>query len=167
MRAFAVLVAALLVVGCEKEKEDDFLAHLPYGKWVHFENKDVLTDVKSKSSVLKSGPLSDGSMAPAEMHFRCSAGKMDFYLSWNRYVGSTHSVDSRIDSDPHGANKWQASADGKSSFYPFLNSVFLDRLSASKSYIARVSTSNGVITAKFDTSQVMKETKDIREECKI
>ena len=167
MRAIAVVLLAIFITGCEKEKGEDLLARLPYWKWVHSERKDDLTDVVSRSSVLKSGPISDGNEAPVEMHFRCAAGKMDFYLSWNRRIEPDSLVDIRIDSDPHEPNKWEASADRKSSFYPFLTSSFVDRLAASKSFIARASTSSGEITAKFDTSKVFSETKEVRAACKI
>ncbi|MBA6044024.1 MULTISPECIES: hypothetical protein [Pseudomonas] len=167
MRTFAVMVLAIFVMGCEKEREKDVLAGLPYWKWAHFESKDELTDAISRSSVLNSGPISDGNAAPVEMHFRCAAGKMDFYLSWNRRIDPDSLVDTRVDSDSHEPNKWGASGDRTSSFYPFLTSAFLDRLSASKSYVARTSTSSGEITAKFDTTQVLKETQKLRADCKI
>lgn len=167
MRTLAVLALAILVAGCEKEKSMDVLAGLPYWKWVHSESKDELTDAISRSSVLSSGPISDGNVAPVEMHFRCSAGKMDFYLSWNRRIEPDPLVDTRVDSDSHEPNKWEASVDRRSTFYPFLSSAFLDRLAASKSYVARTSTSSGEITAKFDTTQVLKETQKLRADCKI
>ena len=81
MRMYAVMVLAIFVMGCEKEKDQDVLAGLPYWKWTHFEGKDELTDAYSRSSVLNSGPISDRNADPVEMHFRCSADKMDFYLS--------------------------------------------------------------------------------------
>lgn len=167
MRAIAIVLLAIFVTGCEKEKVEDLLDQLPYWKWVHSEGKDELTDVLYKSSVLKSGPISDGNSAPVEMHFRCAAGKMDFYLSWNRQIEPDSLVDSRVDSDQHEPNKWEASTDRRSSFYPFLTSSFLDRLAASKSYVARASTSSGEITAKFDTSKVLNETKEVRAACSI
>ncbi|NMX88251.1 MULTISPECIES: hypothetical protein [unclassified Pseudomonas] len=167
MRAIAVILLATFVTGCEKEKGEDLLARLPYWKWVHSEKKDDFTDVVSRSSVLKSGPISDGNEEPVEMHFRCTAGKMDFYLSWNRRIESDSLVDIRVDSDPHEPNKWEPSTDRKSTFYPFLTPPFLDRLAASKSFIARASTLSGEITAKFDTSKVLEETKEVRAACKF
>lgn len=167
MRAIAFVVAVFSVSGCEKQSGEDLLSQLPYWKWVHSESKDALTDSKFTSAVLKSGPVSDGAAAPAEMHFRCSGGKMDFYISWNRYVGSDPLVDTRVDNDMHEPSRWHGSADGKTTFYPFFSASFLDRLSASKSYVARVSAPAGEITAKFDTSKVLKETKGIRDECSI
>ena len=167
MKAIAVMVATVLIAGCEKQKSDEVLTDLPYGKWVHIENKDALTDIKTSSTILKSWPVSDGNPSPVEMHFRCSEGRLDFYLSWNRYVGSDPLVDTRIDSDPHQPNTWEASTNGESTFYPFFNSAYLDRLASSTSYIARVSAPDRDITAKFDTSKLQQETKTIREECKI
>lgn len=167
MKAFSIMVTALLITGCDSPKNDDVLERLPYWKWAHYESKDEITDIKSSSAVLKSGPVMDGNTSPVEMHFRCLDGKFDFYLSWNRYVEDDPLVDTRIDNDAHQSSKWEVSTDRKSTFNLLTTSVFLDRLAASKTYLARVSTATGNITAKFDTSQVRKETKSIREECKI
>ena len=153
-----VLVAlGISVSGCGEESPS-IKMDLPYGKWSHFNKKDPVTDVESTSVVLSSQPLSDGDLTPAELHIRCLGGALEVYVSWNRYIGSEHNVDSRVDSDQHEPNRWSASSDGKSSFYPYVDKQYLDRLRSSDIYIVRVETFGGkIITANFNTKKLNEE----------
>lgn len=153
----ALAALGLSVSGCG-EKAPPSQIDLPYGKWSHFKNKDPITDVESISIVLSSQPLADGDLTPAELHVRCLGGNLEIYVSWNRYIGSEHNVDSRIDSDQHQPNKWSASSDGKSSFYPYVDKDYLKRIRSSEKYIVRVESFGGrSLTAHFNTTKLNEE----------
>lgn len=162
----AVLFCAIAASGCEK-RDDAVKIDAPKSKWVNSHTKDPIDDSESISVVLGSDSMSDGRGVPAELHLRCSAGKLEVYISWNRYIGSEHFLDTRIDSDPHEPNKWWASSDGKSSFYPFVAPGYLKRLRSSSMYAARVEISGAnPVTAMFDTSRLEVEAGPLIDSCK-
>lgn len=161
-----VLICAIAASGCEK-REDVVIVETPKSKWAHVHNKDPIDDTESVSAVLRSDSTSDGRGIPAELHLRCSSGTLEVYISWNRYIGTKHLLDTRVDSDPHEPNKWWASSDGKSSFYPFVAPGYLKRLRSSSMYAARVEISGGnPVTAIFDTSELEVEVGPLIDSCK-
>lgn len=152
------------VSGCDEKNSEQI--EEPYGKWARFHEKDPITDADRVSAVLNSEPVSDGLAVPAELHVRCSDGNLEVYISWNRYIGRVHDIDSRIDDMQHEPNRWAASSDGKSSFYPFVGPTYLDRLNSSARYVARVETFTGSsITAAFNTSSFSSEAGPVIASC--
>lgn len=163
-----VLLTSLILVGCKEDKKESVLQDLPYWKWKTVTNKDPMTDVESTSVFLTSGPISDGTYAPAELHFRCTQGLFEVYVGWRKYMGSgKHSVTTRVDDDQAEPNKWDASSDGRTSFYPFADSRFLDRLSKSTTYLVQVDNRGEKLRAKFNTSAMSSEVAKVRSECNI
>lgn len=161
IRASALVFMSIIFSGCGEKPPPKNVAQAQ-GKWTHFKERDQVTDVERLSAVLRS----DAGGAPAELHVRCAQGKLEVYVSWNRYIGQVHEVDARIDSDQHEPNKWSASTDGKSSFYPFVSRKYLDRIGASSRYLVRVKTFSGEeVTAEFDTSKFGDEAGSIISQC--
>lgn len=162
----ALLLGAFAVTGCEKEPRSA-LDDLRYWKWQHLSSVDPITDVEYTSAILSSGPISDASLAPAELHFRCRAGEFEIYVAWNRYVGPGQQVVSRIDKEAPDTSAWSWSSNGKISFYPRDSIDLADKLSKSKTYVVRVNNRGMELTANFDKVGSPSEISGVRKKCGI
>jgi len=123
------------------------------GRWSSSVRIDPVTDNKVITFSLRSSSGVSRFGDPISLVIRWDNGRLQMYIDWNSYLGSSIDVTFRVGDNPPETRRWSLSTDSRASFYPVTPLSIIQSFLDVNQVIARCTPySESTITAIFDIS---------------
>lgn len=137
------------------------------GDWKSYRSTNPEDGRTAYIATLKAGASSSSEGQAAELWVRCDGGKMEMFVDWNYFLGSSQAdVTFRLLNEPPRTSVWTNSTDGRATFFPDAAVPYLMRMANSPSWSVEVTPFGGSpIKAVFDLKGAGVAFREIRANC--
>jgi hypothetical protein len=137
------------------------------GEWKSYNSTNPADGRTAYIATLKAGAQSSSEGRAAELWVRCETGKMEFFVDWNYFLGSSQAdVTYRLNNEPPRTTTWTNSTEGRATFFPDAPVPYLMRMTTASQWSTEVTPFGGSpIKAVFDLKGASVALREIRANC--
>ena len=143
-------------------------APIKASKWTINQSINPLNDEKKVTAILAAVSGKSRWRESIYMIVRCDSKKLEMYINWKDYLGSSANVTSRIGSLKAETMSWNLSTDSQATFFRGDVKKLLATMVDYDSYIAQITPYNeSPVTAIFETQGLKEVIDSFKDECYV
>ena len=136
--------------------------------WIIDQSVNPLNDERKVTGVLAASSGKSSWGRTIYMIVRCDSKKLEMYIRWDDYLGSSARVTSRIGSMKSETQNWNLSTDSQATFYPGNVSRFLSNIIKNDTLVVQVTPYNeNPVTAIFEVNGLKDLVEVFKEDCYV